>query len=95
MGTGFFFLPFRFGILLIPVVDMPELVPRIILETHGGHRRPLSMFLRDSFLCDTFHLQFLAFSQLADNGALALLVYPPCKSAPPSITNVRRRSTHQ
>ena len=46
---------------------MPQFVIRIILKPHSRRRRPLRMFLSNSFLRHTLHLDLLPLPQLANH----------------------------
>lgn len=51
---------------------MAQVIVRVILEAHGGSRRPLCMFLCSTLLCQTSQLDLLALPQLANQGSLSL-----------------------
>lgn len=68
------YIPFLSGILLIPVVDMLQVIVRIILESNSRSRRPLRMLLRRPLLRQASQLDLLSLAQLTDDSALALRV---------------------
>ena len=58
----------------MPVVQVVQLVRRIVLEAYRRRRRPLGVLLCDAFLCDAAHVDRLAPPQLDDAAACAVLV---------------------
>ena len=67
-------VPFLDRILLVPIIQMLQLIMRIVLESHCTGRGPLRMLLRDALLCDTFHYHLLALPQLANHSTLPRLI---------------------
>ena len=68
------YAPFSLGILLVPVIQVPQLIVRIIFESYSACGRPFCVFLRDPLLCNALHAQLLAFPQFADHTAEAFTV---------------------
>jgi len=64
--------PFRLGILLIPQVQVMQLVVRVILEADGRRGRPLCVLFGDSLLGYALELDLLARAQLQDERAEAI-----------------------
>lgn len=67
-------IPLLHRILLVPVVHMLQIIMRVILEPNRCRRRPLSMFLRNSLLRNTSHLQLLTPPQFTNQGTQALRI---------------------
>ena len=72
MGPGN--IPLLIRILLIPIINMLQIIMRIILKPNRRRRRPLSMFLRDPLLSNTSHLQLLPSPQFTNERAQPLRI---------------------
>ena len=64
------YLPLLLGILLVPQVEVVQLVVRIVLEADGGTWSPLGMLLCDTLLGNALELDLLAVTELEDKGTL-------------------------
>ena len=64
-------IPLLVRILLVPVIQVMQLIRRIVLETDGCTRRPFRVFLCDTLLRDALHVDGLASPQL-DNATTRL-----------------------
>lgn len=58
--------------VLVPQIQVAQLVVGVVLEADGGGGRPLGVLLGDALLGDAGELELLVLAQLADEGALAV-----------------------
>jgi len=58
--------PFLLRILLVPEIQMMQLIVRVVLKPDSSRGRPLRMFLGDALLSDASELDLLPFAKLHD-----------------------------
>lgn len=68
------YIPFTLRVLLVPVVHVPQVVMRVVLEAHSSSGRPFCVLLGGTLLSQAGQLDLLALPKLADQSTLALRV---------------------
>lgn len=68
------YLPLLLGILLVPQVEVVQLVVRIVLKADGGTWGPLGVLLCNTLLRNALELDLLAVAKLEDEGTLAFRI---------------------